>query len=71
MYPELLERDIEEGTMINGELIGLGDEGKPKLPPYALHLRSRSKKLIHLVPLQFVTFDSLYHQHKRITSKPL
>ena len=69
MYPELLEHEIEEGTMLDGEIIALDDEGKPDFE--ALQLRSRSKKLIDQVPLQFVAFDSLYHQHKRITSKPL
>ncbi|MCM2676310.1 ATP-dependent DNA ligase [Alkalicoccobacillus plakortidis] len=64
MYPELLENEIEEGTMLDGELIALDDEGKPDFE--ALQLRSRSKKLVDQVPLQFVAFDSLYHQHKRL-----
>ena len=55
--------------MLDGEIIALDDEGKPDFE--SLQLRSRSKKLIDQVPLQFVAFDSLYHQHKRITSKPL
>ncbi|MBM0067935.1 ATP-dependent DNA ligase [Bacillus gibsonii] len=69
MYPELLEHEIEEGTMLDGELVALDDEGKPDFE--SLQLRSRSKKLFHQVPLQFVAFDSLYHQYKRMTSKPL
>lgn len=69
LYPELLEHEIEEGTMLDGELVALDEEGKPDFE--TLQLRSRSKKLIRQVPLQFVAFDSLYHQNERITSKPL
>ena len=67
LYPELLEYEIDDGTMLDGELIAVDSEGKPDFE--ILQLRSRSRK--NKAHLQFVAFDILFSNYKQVTSIPL
>ncbi|MFK3936599.1 ATP-dependent DNA ligase [Alkalihalobacillus sp. NPDC078783] len=69
MYPEIASIDIKDGTILDGELIALDSNGKPDFE--MLQLRSRSKKLINSVNIQFVAFDILYHGNEKVMFKPL
>ncbi|TSB47113.1 ATP-dependent DNA ligase [Alkalicoccobacillus porphyridii] len=66
-YPEIASIEIEEGTILDGELVALGEDGKPDFE--LLQQRSRSNK--YEANLQFVAFDILYHRREKVTHKPL
>lgn len=68
-FPELCNNDIADGTILDGELIVLNDEGQPDFE--LVMSRFRSSKTIPLLPIQFVVFDVLQHKYTWTTSLPL
>lgn len=68
-FPELCNNDIEDGTILDGELIVLNDEGQPDFE--LVMSRFRSYKTAPLLPVQFVVFDIIKHKHTWTTCLPL
>ncbi|WP_096186250.1 ATP-dependent DNA ligase [Evansella halocellulosilytica] len=66
-FPELQQIDIPDGTILDGELIVPGPEGKPDFEAMMERFMSNKKK--H--PIQFVVFDIIYHENKKVASLPL
>jgi bifunctional non-homologous end joining protein LigD len=76
-YPELVSAlsGLPDGTVIDGEVIALGKDGKPSFPQVMKRdlIRSKSKiqtAIAHL-PVYYMAFDILRHAGKDITSEPL
>lgn len=67
-FPELCANGIEDGTILDGELIVLNDEGQPDFELVMSRLRSSKTPLR---PIQFVVFDVLQHKYTWTTSLPL
>ncbi|MED4159616.1 RNA ligase family protein [Shouchella clausii] len=68
-FPELCANGIEDGTILDGELIVLNDDGQPDFE--LVMSRFRSYKTAPLLPVQFVVFDIIKHKHTWTTSLPL
>jgi DNA ligase-1 len=66
-FPELLNIDIPDGTVIDGEIIVSGPNGKPDFE--SMMERFQSKKSIQ--PIQYCVFDVIYHEGKKVTNLPL
>ncbi|MET3505469.1 ATP-dependent DNA ligase [Halalkalibacter oceani] len=69
LFPELLQFDIPDGTVLDGELIALDDSGKPDFE--LMMSRFKSKKLISQVNIQFAVFDIIYYDNEKIAHLPL
>ncbi|TCJ00419.1 RNA ligase family protein [Cytobacillus praedii] len=67
MFPELINIDIPDGTVLDGEIIVSDNEGKPHFE--AVMERLKSKKSQHKI--SFCVFDILYINNIKITNKPL
>ena len=74
-FPELQEVSIPSGTVLDGELIVIDEQGRPDFERVMKRLQARSpKKIEHLardLPVQYVVFDILYHQGSRVMDRPL
>lgn len=68
-FPELCNNDIADGTILDGELIVLNDDGQPDFE--LVMSRFRSSKTTPLLPVQFVVFDIIKHKHTWTTALPL
>ncbi|PAD46670.1 hypothetical protein CHI09_11120 [Shouchella clausii] len=68
-FPELCANGIEDGTILDGELIVLNDDGQPDFE--LVMSRFRSYKSNPLLPVQFVVFDIIKHNYTWTTSLPL
>lgn len=68
-FPELCANEIDDGTILDGELIVLNDEGQPDFE--LVMSRFRSSKTTPLLPVQFVVFDIIKHKHTWTTALPL
>ncbi len=66
-FPELLKIDIPDGTVLDGEIIVPGKDGKPDFE--AMMERFQSKRSNHHI--QFSVFDVIYHKGEMITHLPL
>ncbi|WP_028392737.1 ATP-dependent DNA ligase [Bacillus cihuensis] len=67
MFPELLQLDIPNGTVLDGEIIVTDQQGKPDFE--AMMERFQSKKSEHAI--QYCVFDVIYHNGQKITQLPL
>ncbi|MCS0789532.1 hypothetical protein NX021_15370 [Cytobacillus firmus] len=66
-FPELLQIDIPDGTVLDGEIIVTGKDGKPDFE--AMMERFQSQGSNHHI--QFCVFDVIYHKGEKITHLPL
>ncbi|PLR93206.1 ATP-dependent DNA ligase [Bacillus sp. T33-2] len=62
-FPELLNIDIPDGTVLDGEIIVTDPEGKPDFE--AMMNRFQSSKSVHKI--QFCVFDIIYYKGKTVT----
>ncbi|MFO1442904.1 ATP-dependent DNA ligase [Bacillus sp. Bva_UNVM-123] len=67
MFPELINLEVSDGTVLDGEIIVSNNEGKPDFE--AVIERLKSKKSQHKIT--FCVFDILYSENKRVTYMPL
>ncbi|SER25001.1 DNA ligase-1 [Gracilibacillus ureilyticus] len=66
-FPELHNIDIPNGTIIDGEIIVPGPNGKPDFE--AMMSRFHSKNSLHSI--QYAVFDVMYYKGEKVTSLPL
>lgn len=66
-FPELLDIDIPEGTVLDGEIIVTDSQGKPDFE--AMMERFQSKKSLHKI--QYCVFDIIYLNGQKVTHLPL
>jgi DNA ligase-1 len=66
-FPELLQLDIPDGTILDGEIIVTDQQGKPDFE--AMFERFQSKKSEHAI--QYCVFDVIYHNGQKVTHLPL
>ncbi|MGE7637629.1 RNA ligase family protein [Peribacillus frigoritolerans] len=66
-FPELLQLDIQDGTILDGEIIVTDQQGKPDFE--AIMERFQSKKSEHAI--QFCVFDVIYHNCQKVAYLPL
>jgi DNA ligase-1 len=66
-FPELLQVDIPDGTILDGEIIVTDLQGKPDFE--AMMERFQSKKSNHTI--QYCVFDIIYHKDQKVTHLPL
>lgn len=66
-FPELLDIDIPNGTVLDGELIVPGENGKPDFE--AMMEKFQSNKSPHFI--QYVVFDVIYYKGDKITNLSL
>ncbi|MBT2614141.1 MULTISPECIES: RNA ligase family protein [unclassified Bacillus (in: firmicutes)] len=66
-FPELLQLDIPNGTILDGEIIVTDQQGKPDFE--AVMERFQSKKSEH--EIQYCVFDVIYHNGQKVTHLPL
>lgn len=66
-FPELISLNIEDGTVLDGEIIVTDDDGKPNFEK--VMERFRSKKSPH--EISFTVFDILYYKGEKVTSLSL
>lgn len=66
-FPELLTIDIPDGTVLDGELIVPGENGKPDFE--AMMERFQSTRSVHAI--QFCVFDIIYYKGEKVTPLPL
>ena len=66
-FPELLQVNIPDGTVLDGEIIVTDQQGKPDFE--AMMQRFQSKKSEHNI--QYCVFDVIYHKGQKITHLPL
>lgn len=61
-FPELLQLDIPEGTVLDGEIIVTDSQGKPDFE--AMMERFQSKRSAHSI--QYCVFDIVYYEGERV-----
>lgn len=66
-FPELLQINIPNGTVLDGEIVVPDKQGKPDFE--AMMEQFMSKRSRHMV--QYCVFDLLYHKGKKVTHLPL
>lgn len=66
-FPELCNNDIANGSILDGELIVLNDEGQPDLE----QMMARFQSSKNMSPIHFVVFDIIKHKHVWMTTLPL
>ncbi|MED3687305.1 RNA ligase family protein [Peribacillus butanolivorans] len=66
-FPELLQLDIPNGTILDGEIIVTDQQGKPDFE--AMMERFQSKNSEHAI--QYCVFDVIYHKGQKVTHLPL
>ncbi|MFI8493314.1 hypothetical protein ACIGC1_10445 [Peribacillus butanolivorans] len=66
-FPELLQFDIPNGTILDGEIIVTDQQGKPDFE--AMMERFQSKNSEHAI--QYCVFDVIYHNGQKVTHLPL
>lgn len=66
-FPELLNINIPDGTVLDGEIIVTDKDGKPDFE--AMMERFQSKRSNHQI--QFCVFDVIYHKGEKLTHIPL
>ncbi|WP_409299179.1 RNA ligase family protein [Peribacillus sp. SCS-26] len=66
-FPELLQVDIPDGTILDGEIIVSDVEGKPDFE--AMMERFQSKRSLHKI--YFCVFDVIYYKGDKVTYLPL
>lgn len=69
-FPELLAIDIPDGTILDGEIIVTGTDGKPDFEAMMSRFQSKSKILIDGT-LTYTVFDVLQHNGRSVTRLPL
>lgn len=71
-YPEIAALDIEDGVVVDGELVALDERGRPDfgLLQQRMHLRTPTAELIGRVPVQYVVFDLLRHGDRSLLEEP-
>lgn len=66
-FKELHNINIPDGTVLDGEIIVTGSDGKPDFE--AMMERFQSSKSLHAI--QYCVFDILYYKHENMMNKPL
>lgn len=66
-FPELLQIDIPDGTVLDGEIIVPGKDGKPDFEAMMERFQSRSSN--HHI--QYCVFDVIYRKGEKLTHLPL
>lgn len=66
-FPELLDIDIPDGTVLDGEIIVTDQVGKPDFE--AMMQRFQSKRSLHKI--QYCVFDVIYVNGEKVTHLPL
>ncbi|GAF66423.1 ATP-dependent DNA ligase [Bacillus sp. TS-2] len=69
LFPELASLPLPNGTVLDGELIAIDDNGKPDFE--LMMKRFKSIKLKESIKIQYVVFDLLYYNGAAVTSLPL
>lgn len=76
-YPELVAAlsTLPEGTVLDGEVIALGPDGKPGFPLVLRRDLARSaqklRAAISAIPVSYMVFDVLWHAGKPLLERPL
>jgi ATP-dependent DNA ligase len=75
-YPELeVLRRLPAGTLVDGELVALDDDGRPDLPRllrrHGLTDPWRIRRARHWCSMRYVLFDLLYHAGRCLLREPL
>ncbi|MBU8597267.1 ATP-dependent DNA ligase [Alkalihalobacillus clausii] len=68
-FPELCENNLENGTVLDGELVVLNNEGKPDFE--LIMSRFKSSNHFAFLTAQFVVFDIIKYKHTWTTALPL
>jgi DNA ligase 1 len=66
-FPELLDTDIPNGTVLDGEIIVTGEQGKPDFESMMERFMSSKSRS----PIQYCVFDVIYHKGEKVTHLPL
>jgi DNA ligase 1 len=69
-FPELLTIDIPDGTVLDGEIILTGLDGKPDFEAMMARFQSKRNKLDNGT-LSYVVFDVIQYKGKSVTRLPL
>jgi len=69
LFPEILEVQLPKGIILDGELIAPDRECRPDYQ--LLMSRLNSKQVLTDIAIQYVAFDILYYNGKRVTQLPL
>ncbi|WJV20771.1 RNA ligase family protein [Rossellomorea marisflavi] len=67
LFPELLNVEIPDGTILDGELIVTDQKGKPDFE--AMMERFQSKRSTH--PVSYSVFDVIHYNNANVSYKPL
>lgn len=76
-YPELLEalQDMPPGTVLDGEIVAPGQDGKPSLYRVLERDQLKSPASIHAqrksIPIIYMAFDVIFYKGKCIAGEPL
>ncbi|WML56659.1 ATP-dependent DNA ligase [Neobacillus sp. PS2-9] len=74
-FPELLDLDIPNGTILDGEVVLTDAAGKPDFEAVMSRFSSfkteKVQQLSQLEPVSFVVFDVLVHSSEKVTHLPL
>ncbi|PLR94889.1 ATP-dependent DNA ligase [Bacillus sp. T33-2] len=74
-FPELLDLPIPKGTILDGELIMTDDQGHPDfekvMDRFSVSNSTKIELLSNADPVQFCTFDILYHEDEPVMKLPL
>jgi DNA ligase-1 len=69
-FPELLTIDIPNGTVLDGEIIVTGSDGKPDFEAMMSRFQS-NWKVLENSSLSYVVFDVIQYKGKSVTKLPL
>ena len=71
-YPEVAALELEQGVIVDGELVALDGHGRPDfgLLQHRMHVTTPTAELIERVPVQYVVFDLLHHEDRSLLELP-
>jgi bifunctional non-homologous end joining protein LigD len=73
-YPEIADLHLPEGTLLDGEMVVLDEQGRPSFTKLAerMHVREkeRAARLAITAPVTYMIFDLLFHDGQDYTGLP-
>jgi bifunctional non-homologous end joining protein LigD len=71
-YPEIAALELDEGVIVDGELVALDEHGRPDfgLLQHRMHVTTPTAQLIERVPVQYIVFDLLHHEGRSVLDLP-